>query len=56
MLDALAPIAPHAAVETRIEDGTAVVTVAVPPGTDPAAVDAVLGRYVITWELAVGRR
>lgn len=54
VLDAITGISPHATVDARIEDGTAVATVTVPPGTDLAPAEAILGRYAITWELAVG--
>ena len=53
VLDALRGIAAHATVDTRIEDGDPVVAVTVAPGTDLGAVGALLGRYAITWELAV---
>jgi len=53
--EALSAISPHAVVETRIEDGSAVATVHLPPGTE-AAVETALGRFAITWELAVGQR
>ena len=53
VLDALRGIAAHATVDTRIEDGDPVVAVTVAPGTDLDAVGALLGRYAITWELAV---
>jgi fatty-acyl-CoA synthase len=53
VLAALRGIDPHAAVDTRIEDGDPVVAVTVAPGTDVGAVGALLGRYAITWELAV---
>jgi fatty-acyl-CoA synthase len=53
VLEALTPISPNATVEARIEDGIAVATVATPPETDPATVEALLGRYAITWEWAV---
>jgi fatty-acyl-CoA synthase len=56
MLDALAPISPHITVETRTEDGHAVASVHLPPGTDPGAVEAILGRYAIIWEPAVAER
>ena len=48
-----AGIAAHVTVDTRIEDGDPVVAVTVAPGTDVGAVGALLGRYAITWELAV---
>ena len=53
VLDALRGIDAHATVDTRIEDGDPVVAVTVAPGTDLDAVGALLGRYAITWELAV---
>lgn len=51
VLEALAEVNPGAAVTARIEDGVVIVTVVVAPGTDPAAVQAVLRRYAITWAL-----
>jgi fatty-acyl-CoA synthase len=56
VLDALAAISPHALVETRIEDGSAVATVHLPADAEPAAVETALGRFAIRWELAVGQR
>ena len=56
VLDALAAISPRAVVETRIEDGSAVATVHLPPDAEPAAVETALGRFALTWELAVGQR
>jgi len=53
VLDALRGIDAHLTVDTRIEDGDPVVAVTVAPGTDVGAVGALLGRYAITWELAV---
>ncbi len=53
VLDALRGIDAHVTVDTRIEDGDPVVAVTVGPGTDLDAVGALLGRYAITWELAV---
>jgi fatty-acyl-CoA synthase len=53
VLDALRGIDAHATVDTRIEDSDPVVAVTVAPGTDVGAVGALLGRYAITWELAV---
>ena len=53
VLDALRGIDAHLTVDTRIEDGDPVVSVTVAPGTDVGAVGALLGRYAITWELAV---
>ena len=53
VLDALRGTAAHVTVDTRIEDGDPVVAVTVAPGTDVGAVGALLGRYAITWELAV---
>ncbi|NMI02072.1 acyl-CoA synthetase [Pseudonocardia acidicola] len=51
VLDAITEVSPRATVEVRIQDGTALATVAVRPGTDPAAVEAILGRFAIRWEL-----
>jgi fatty-acyl-CoA synthase len=56
VLDALAATSPRAVVETRIEDGSAVATVHLPPDAEAAAVETALGRFAITWELAVGQR
>jgi fatty-acyl-CoA synthase len=53
VLCALRGIDAHVTVDTRIEDGDPVVAVTVAPGTDLDAVGALLGRYAITWELAV---
>ena len=53
VVDALRGIDAHVTVDTRIEDGDPVVAVTVAPGTDLDAVGALLGRYAITWELAV---
>ena len=55
LLAAVVPIGPDVAVDARIEDGATVATVTVPGGTDRAAVEAVLGRYAVAWELVVGR-
>jgi fatty-acyl-CoA synthase len=54
--EALSAISPHAVVETRIEDGSAVATVHLPPDAEAAAVETALSRFAITWELAVGQR
>ncbi|MEU7812988.1 acyl-CoA synthetase [Pseudonocardia sp. NPDC049154] len=51
VLEALAAVSPRAAITARIEDGSVIVTVVVEPGADPTAVEAVLGRYAIPWEL-----
>jgi fatty-acyl-CoA synthase len=51
VLDALAEISPQLTVDARTEDGTVIATVVVAPGTDLTAVEAILGRYAIPWEL-----
>jgi fatty-acyl-CoA synthase len=53
VLDALTEISTRATVETRIEDGAPVTAITVASGTDLPAVETILGRYAVTYELAV---
>jgi fatty-acyl-CoA synthase len=53
VLDALTPISPHVTVHTRIEDGAPVAAITVASGTDLPAVETILARYAITFELTV---
>jgi hypothetical protein len=54
VLDALTEISLQLTVDAQIEDGAVIITVVVAPQTDPAAVEAILSRYAITWELRPG--
>ncbi|SDL27459.1 AMP-binding enzyme C-terminal domain-containing protein [Lentzea albidocapillata subsp. violacea] len=51
--DALRETAPDSTVDTRIDDGSVVVTVTVPADSDQAAVKAALGAFTVRWDLRV---